>query len=685
MDGIERCIALVRSSHTTNLLIQNMAEVFGVGVIELTQACAKANALQKYEISEKTILDKYEAYLQLKSVATAEELKQFEVTPEAVRDFYRDAGESFISESVKGDVFGEFGSLTDESRKLYAQSREKRSEYDSIVEQLSTNPAFRSYLFDNKEYVEARRAEYSSSDNPSEYIEARRKANSFVFEAIKRFDHEANLDKLEKALNESIALEDKARDLMNAAEKRRERFFTEVVNGLLALSPISEEESKTWAEEATRFDSTALRRLKKSDYSPEEIKSDLAFLYRLVGGKLNPITFQASSASTYRASSDGRSSINVSNSFKKRTLFHEAGHILEGGDETLLAASKAFIKGRATGEPEKLRILCDNPNYKELEIAYPDTFTDPYVGKIYDDASEVVSMSLQCFSSSDDLLDIATRDEDHFKLILGELVTNRASVRSTADKKAEEFQNRKKAINDKIAREKAWGKALDKVAGKNFGRILLRDEGFNGLWMRHAYGNNCELFITHPDDPSAPKIRVYGKERDVRVRAYLYVAGHIKKLIPDTVPGLLDYCNFTMPEAPFWFDEEKGLPSLVDTSNVEKTQKKWKSELDRVANNKLQEKLKDYEGYKGFRKEGLSMPLCRFDGSHWNHVYIGETISTSLKTLNEMHLRYVYLFIANQENLLPVTMTKDQIVPLCKKGATAPDWFNNIDSLPEIV
>ena len=58
-------------------------------------------------------------------------------------------------------------------------------------------------------------------------------------------------------------------------------------------------------------------------------------------------------------------------------------------------------------------------NYRADEMAYPDTFINPYVGKDYGGrASEVFSMALQHLESYDSLLPLIA-DPEHFSLLMG--------------------------------------------------------------------------------------------------------------------------------------------------------------------------------------------------------------------------------------------------------------------------
>lgn len=55
-----------------------------------------------------------------------------------------------------------------------------------------------------------------------------------------------------------------------------------------------------------------------------------------------------------------------------------------------------YNKYRIKGEqPEMLRDILKDARYKESEVTLKDNFISPYIGKVYDDATEVLSMGLE--------------------------------------------------------------------------------------------------------------------------------------------------------------------------------------------------------------------------------------------------------------------------------------------------
>jgi SPP1 gp7 family putative phage head morphogenesis protein len=106
----------------------------------------------------------------------------------------------------------------------------------------------------------------------------------------------------------------------------------------------------------------------------------------------------------------------------QQTLLHELGHSLEYGNAAAKKAIVDFLNRRTKGEkPEKLKKLT-GINYDRTEIARPDKFIDPYVGKVYGDdpenprSTEVLSMGLEWMF--EDPLKFAKADPEHFELII---------------------------------------------------------------------------------------------------------------------------------------------------------------------------------------------------------------------------------------------------------------------------
>lgn len=256
-----------------------------------------------------------------------------------------------------------------------------------------------------------------------------------------------------KSQSEYAALSERIAALSAEIEKQEQALFDDVKNVLESTSTVSAEEAQTWAKENIYLGANVVQKLKKIKYPKEQFINDMAEVYRYVGGKLGPVEIILQKG-TKRAFAIGRTTICLNSGFNKTTLFHECGHLVEGWDDTSLAASLAFIKGRAQGAPRSLKSLT-GISYRSNEKAYPDSFIDPYVGKDYSgSASEVFSMGLQNISSPAHLANFIEKDIEHFKLFVG--VCTRHSpelaqqMKDMTRQTKETITNRKKALNNAV-------------------------------------------------------------------------------------------------------------------------------------------------------------------------------------------------------------------------------------------
>jgi hypothetical protein len=103
------------------------------------------------------------------------------------------------------------------------------------------------------------------------------------------------------------------------------------------------------------------------------------------------------------------------------------GHEFETSNPQLVKNSKKFVTDKATGPQEKLRVLTGNNGYRDDEVAYPDHFLSPYVGKVYPDATEVMSMGFEPFTFRSDLNNFYKEHPDHLEYMVGTMLVNQAS------------------------------------------------------------------------------------------------------------------------------------------------------------------------------------------------------------------------------------------------------------------
>ena len=106
------------------------------------------------------------------------------------------------------------------------------------------------------------------------------------------------------------------------------------------------------------------------------------------------------------------------------TMLHELAHFKELDTPNGRQASMEFIKSQATGEPVPLRDLT-GINYGDSEVAYPDKFIDPYVGRLYpgpEPGTEVVSVGLQMLADPQLAAELALYNPAHFNYALSYMV-----------------------------------------------------------------------------------------------------------------------------------------------------------------------------------------------------------------------------------------------------------------------
>lgn len=127
--------------------------------------------------------------------------------------------------------------------------------------------------------------------------------------------------------------------------------------------------------------------------------------------------------------------ISIGNSYSKPSstlpakdvTYHEFSHTLEYQHQEIAQANKKWIQNRATGTPKPLRSLIPGANYGSQEIAYPDNFISPYVGKKYkddpgNDATEALSVGIQHFTDAQNMKKLYQKDPEHFYLTVGSII-----------------------------------------------------------------------------------------------------------------------------------------------------------------------------------------------------------------------------------------------------------------------
>lgn len=127
-----------------------------------------------------------------------------------------------------------------------------------------------------------------------------------------------------------------------------------------------------------------------------------------------------------RAYANSNGTINLGKGGGDRVWWHEAGHHIEFENEDLARAARDWIEERATSsDVQRLRDITGIKAYDRREVAYPDDWINPYVGKVYGDAgtpTEVWSMGVEHFNAPERMQYLYEKDPDHFFMVLGMLL-----------------------------------------------------------------------------------------------------------------------------------------------------------------------------------------------------------------------------------------------------------------------
>ena len=216
-------------------------------------------------------------------------------------------------------------------------------------------------------------------------------------------------------------MQDSMKEQRRQAEMVRNAVGADLKRNVLNASPVTHEQATDWAL-AQKIESSGMSALKKIGYDPAQCRADMAEFYRLTGGRLSKVRIKASRgrASAENIHGHKNRTINMGAGFCKRTLFHELGHHLEA-DPAVYAAALAFlVKRRESDTVYRLSELTGLKGYKRDEVAYKDTWFNPYVGKVYSyDVTEVFSMGVESWCDDSTLTTRVQNDPEHMKLIAG--------------------------------------------------------------------------------------------------------------------------------------------------------------------------------------------------------------------------------------------------------------------------
>ncbi|TAL08409.1 MAG: hypothetical protein EPO02_13070 [Nitrospirae bacterium] len=144
----------------------------------------------------------------------------------------------------------------------------------------------------------------------------------------------------------------------------------------------------------------------------------LAEFKRLVGsGTADGLTAKFRATTRERVFYDPvKKAVSIQTSTSVKKIIHELGHWLEDHVPAIKAKAAEFLARRTQGEvAQSLRSLTGHRGYASAEVAKPDRFLEPYIGKVYRDGyTEVVSMGLELMWSDPERL---MTDSDYFDFL----------------------------------------------------------------------------------------------------------------------------------------------------------------------------------------------------------------------------------------------------------------------------
>jgi hypothetical protein len=246
-------------------------------------------------------------------------------------------------------------------------------------------------------------------------------------------------------------------ELVKKRDTLLETHYQSIKDTILEKSTVTEKEATAWAK-SQKITQSAKTRLSKIGYKWQEVQKDMAEFYRLTNGKVAKCTVVTKGHRRARAAINS-GTVYLDSSFNKSTLFHEMGHLVEAID-TNVEAARAFVKKRATGSATTLRKLVPGAGYRYDEIAYPDDFISPYVGKKYPDCTEVFSMGLQYFSDPQKMFLLSQKDPEHFSLMMGFVINPQTEFETEILDRAKAKAKEQKAQAETA---KVFYKKLDKA------------------------------------------------------------------------------------------------------------------------------------------------------------------------------------------------------------------------------
>lgn len=322
------------------------------------------------------------------------------------------------------------------------------------------------------------------------------------------------LEEITKPFNEQLnALRDRQKEIAREVHSK-------VINHLLGQSPISEAQASSWIQQNALMDKKAIAKARKAGYAPEDVQKDLAEFYRMTGGRLSRLEYTTIRQSR-SAAAHWTGALFVGSSFGKKTFFHELAHLLED-DGKIKATAQAFLdKRRESATLYSLASLTGNRNYKSDEVAYKDSFHDPYVGKYYRNSTEVISMGMQMLASPEAMLALQEKDPEHLAFMLG-ICASKPHLDSDKVKEQQGEIQQKKSTAQKV---EEITKDLDKKIAK--AGDFWTAEGVT-LEPYTKYGKSKPsyyyVYWPHENRPGYSHSQTFKSEKVMKRALYLWIA-----------------------------------------------------------------------------------------------------------------------------------------------------------------
>ncbi|MFA6718615.1 MAG: hypothetical protein WCS15_06015, partial [Prevotella sp.] len=120
-----------------------------------------------------------------------------------------------------------------------------------------------------------------------------------------------------------------------------------------------------------------------------------------------------------------------SSGVRETTPYHEIGHMVDHFNPDLVRIEKEFVASRTKGEDAtRLNNIFPGFGYRLSETTKKDDFINPYIGKEYKNATEVLSIGLESVfepgkgqlksvTNGDYVYKLITDDPEYFNLIIG--------------------------------------------------------------------------------------------------------------------------------------------------------------------------------------------------------------------------------------------------------------------------